>query len=191
MTKTLAVILIDRFADWEHGFLTAPLRDFLGGTVRFYTPDGSPVTSEGGMRAAADGAFDALKPGAYDALAVIGSGLWMKDGAPDIAPIVQAADKAQKLTGFICGATAAAARAGLLNARAHTSNSLQTLTKVAAYAGQAHYTDVPHAVADGHIVTAAGFAPRSFAFRMLEILLPDDAKNLGYYKDELTAEQFA
>lgn len=191
MSKTLAVILIDRFADWEHGFLTAPIRDFFNGTVRFYTPDGSPVASEGGMRAVADGGFDALNPDGYDALAVIGSGLWMKDGAPDIAPIVQAADKAGRLTGFIYGATAAAARAGLLNARAHTSNSLETLTSVPAYNGAAHYQNVPHAVADGHLVTAAGFAPRSFAFRMLEILLPEEAKTLGYYKDELTAERFA
>lgn len=191
MPKTLAVILIDRFADWEHGFLTAPIRDFFNGIVRFYSPDGAPVSSEGGMRAAADGAFADLTPDGYDALAVIGSGVWMSDNAPDIAPIVQAADKAARLTGFICGATAAAARAGLLDARAHTSNSLDTLKANPAYRGEAHYRDVPLAVRDGHIVTAAGYAPRSFAFEMLQALLPDESRNLGFYKQELTAERFA
>lgn len=191
MSTTLAVILIDRFADWEHGFLTAPIRDFFGGTVRFFTPDGAPVSSEGGMRAVADGAFADLGPDAYNALAVIGSAVWMSDAAPDIGPIVRAADAAGRLTGFICGATAAAARAGLLDARAHTSNSRDTLKAVAAYRGEPHYRDVPHAVRDGHIVTAAGFAPRSFAFEMLQALLPGEARNLGYYKQELTAERFA
>jgi putative intracellular protease/amidase len=190
MAPTIAVILIDRFADWEHGFLTAPIRDFFNGTVRFYTPNGGAVTSEGGMRAEADAGFDALNPDIYDALAVIGSGLWMKDGAPDISALAQASDRAGRLTGFICGGTAAAARAGLLDTRAHTSNSLETLTAIPAYSGKAHYQDVPRAVRNGNLVTAAGFAPRSFAFEMLQALLPGETKNLGYYKDELTAERF-
>ena len=190
MTTRLAVILIDKFADWEHGFLTSALRDFFNGEVKFYTPGGVSVTSEGGMRAAADAAITALDSANYEALAVIGSGVWMKDGAPDIAPQVQAADRAGRLLGFICGATAAAARAGLLNGRAHTSNDADTVKKASAYTGAAHYRDVPHAVRDGNLVTAAGYAPRSFAFEMLSALLPGEAKNLGYYKQELTAEKF-
>lgn len=191
MAKRLAVVLIEKFADWEHGFLTAALRDFFGGEVRFYTPGGATVTSEGGMRAAADGALESLAPDAFDALAVIGSGLWMKEGAPDIAPLVQAADEAGRLIGFICGATVAAARAGVLDARAHTSNDADTPKKAAAYQGDAHYRDVKHAVRDGNLITAPGFAPRSFAYEMLSALVPDQEKYLGFFKEELTAETFS
>ena len=190
MTKRLAVILIEKFADWEHGFMTSALRDFFGGEVKFYTPGGTTVTSEGGMRAAADGAIEALTPDAFDALAVIGSGGWMGDAAPDISGIVQTADRAGRLIGFICGATVAAARAGLLDSRPHTSNDADTPKKATAYAGAAHYRDVPRAVRDGNLITAPGFAPRSFAYEMVSALVPDQEKYLGFFKQELTAEKF-
>ncbi|BCW90581.1 putative protease YdeA [Alphaproteobacteria bacterium SO-S41] len=190
MPTRLAVILIEKFADWEHGFLTSALRDFFGAEVRFYTPGGATVTSEGGMRAAADGAVETLTPDAFDGLAVIGSGVWMKDGAPDISALVQSADKAGRLLGFICGGTIAAARAGLLDNRPHTSNDADTPKKSSAYHGASHYRDVPHAVRDSNLITAPGFAPRSFAYEMVAALVPGEKKGLGFFKQELTAEKF-
>lgn len=190
MTKKLAVILIDRFADWEHGHVTAPVRDFFSGEVRFFTPGGGDATSEGGMRARADGALEDLTPAAFDALAVIGSGVWMGDNPPDISALLQAADREGKLIGAICGATLAIARSGLLDDRPHTSNSLKTLQRAPAYRGAAQYRDVPHAVRAGNVITAAGFAPRSFGYEMVAALYPDETTNLGYLKEELTAETF-
>lgn len=191
MPVRLAVILVDRFADWEHGFLTAPVRDFFQGEVRFQTPGGRTVTSEGGMRALADGAIETLTPSDFDALAVIGSSAWFGGDAPDITALVQAADRAGRVVGFICGATLAAARAGLLDARAHTSNDAATLSKAATYRGAAHYCDVRRAVRDGNLISAPGFAPRSFAYEMVAALYPAESTNLGYLKAELTAEDFA
>lgn len=191
MSKRLAVILIDRFADWEHGYATSVLQDYLGGEVRFYTPGAREVASEAGMRPRADGALEALTPQAFDGLAVIGSSGWFRDDAPDIGSLLRESVDAGRTVGLICGATLAGARAGLFDARPHTSNDLATLQKVPAYRGAAQYRDVPHAVRDGHLVSAAGFAPRSFAFELLTDLCPDKATELGFFRKELTAERFA
>jgi putative intracellular protease/amidase len=190
MPKRLAVVLIDRFADWEHGFLTSATRDFFGGEVRFYTPGGETVTSEGGMRPLADGAIASLDVKDFDALAVIGSSQWDKDGAPDVSALLGAADRAGRVLGFICKGTLAAARAGLLDARAHTSNSLETLRAAPAYRGEAHYQRVPHAVRAGHVITAAGTSPRTFAFEVASALFPEQTRELGWMRAELGAERF-
>jgi putative intracellular protease/amidase len=187
----LAVLLIEGFADWEHGHLTAPVREFFGGRVTFHTPGGGLVTSIGGMRVDTDEPAEALTAGACDALAVIGSAGWFGDGAPDLAALYRAVDAAGKPLGFICGATLAAAKAGLLDARPHTSNSLDTLQKAPAYAGAAHYQDVPRAVRSGHLVTAAGECARSFALEMAQLMFAGRDEQLGWMRYELTREVIA
>jgi putative intracellular protease/amidase len=190
MTKRLAVILIDRFADWEHGFLTAATQDFFGGRARFYTPRGLDVTSEGGMRPRPDGAIESLGVDDFDGLALIGSSQWDADTAPDVGALLRDADRAKRILGLICKGTLAGARAGLLDARPHTSNSLETLQKSPAYRGASSYQAVPHAVRAGHLITAAGTSPRSFAFDMASALFPDNTKELGWMRAELGAERF-
>jgi putative intracellular protease/amidase len=190
MSKRLAVVLIDRFADWEHGFLTAATQDFFGGIVRFYSPGGGEVASEGGMRPRADGAIESLCVEDFDGLAVIGSSRWDATDAPDIGALLRDADRVGRIVGLICKGTLAGARAGLLDARPHTSNSLETLQASPAYRGASHYQGVPHAVRAGHIVTAAGTSPRSFAFEMATALFPDRTKELGWMREELAAERF-
>ena len=190
MSRHLAVLLIDRFADWEHGFLTAATQDFFGGRVRFYTPGAATMTSEGGMRPATDGAIESLRVGDFDGVAVIGSSQWDADAAPDISALLREADRAERVVGMICKGTLAGGRAGLLDGRPHTSNSLETLQKSPAYRGAPHYQTVPHAVRAGHVITAAGTAPRSFAFEMASALFPDRTKELGWMRAELGAERF-
>ena len=60
MEKEIVFVLLDDFADWEAAFLAPALR---AGTmpgrpasygVKYMTPDGRPVRSIGGLRAAAD-----------------------------------------------------------------------------------------------------------------------------------------
>ena len=191
MSKKFAVILIDQFADWEHGILTSTLRDWLKGEVTFHTPGGAEVTSEGGMRAASDGSIDDLKPADFDALAVIGSGKWSKPGAPDISDMLISADKSHKLLGFICQGTLAAARAGLLDTRPHTSNDGDTPKMVPTYQGAAHYLDTPRAVRSDNIVTASGLAPVTFAIEMLAALYPDKEKELATFRADLAREHMA
>lgn len=187
----LAVLLIDSFADWEHGHLTAPVREFFDGRVTFHTPGGGVVTSVGGMQVVTDEPAETLAAGGFDALAVIGSARWFEEGAPDLSALYRAVDAAEKPLGFICGATLAAARAGLLNERPHTSNNADTLTKTPAYTGAALYQDVPRAVRSGHLVTAAGECARSFALEMAQLMFAGKDEQLGWMRWELTREVIA
>ena len=47
------------------------------------------------------------------------------------------------------------------------------------YAGAEHYQDVPHAVADGRLVSAPGSAPGTFAVEFLQALYPERAAQLA------------
>ena len=70
----------------------------------------------------------------------------------------------------ICGATIAAARAGLLDDRAHTSNERDYLvTHAPEYRGGRHYVDTL-AVRDRGVITASGAAPIEFAREIFEEL---------------------
>lgn len=184
MAKRLAVVLIDKFADWEHGYLTSTVRDYLGGTVTFHTPKGADMVSEGGMIAKAHGRIEDLSPADFDALAVIGSSVWSSEDAPDLARVVTAADKSNKVIGFICQGTLAAARAGLLDERPHTSNDADTPKMVATYQGALHYVETPRAVRDGNLVTAAGSSPVTFAVEMLIALYPEQEKDIRMLEAE-------
>ena len=68
--------------------------------------------------------------------------------------LLHRANEAGKVIGAICDGTVAAARTGLLDNVAHTSNGAGYLDETG-YKGKSHYRDVPHAVADKRIVTAA------------------------------------
>ena len=84
-TKTLGVLLIEGFADWEYPLLTASAREWFGIDVGFLTPGAAPVTSIAGLRFADGDAFEKATAGTFDALAVIGSDNWTGNDAPDIA----------------------------------------------------------------------------------------------------------
>lgn len=191
MGKHLAFILIDDFADWEHARLSAAIRSYFAGQVSFHTPGGQAVTSMGGMKFAADHAIEDLRPEDYDALAVIGSAGWIEAGAPDISAVLRAADEAGKVVGAICAGTLAAARAGLMDHRRHTSNEPGFLeAKASGYGGGALYVDTPSAVRDGTLVTAGGMAPVTFATEMLSALYPGRADALLSFRD-MCGREFA
>lgn len=114
-------------------------------------------------------AVEDIDVAAIDALVVNGGTAWRKDDAPDIGSVLVAAHGAGKTVAGICDATLALARAGLLDAVAHTSNSTDNLTPTG-YKGMAHYRDQPSAVVAGKIVTAPGTAPVSFMGGVLETL---------------------
>lgn len=53
--KTLAVVILDKFADWEPALLTAGLQSIIGGyTVRWASVDREVKTSMGGLRVEPD-----------------------------------------------------------------------------------------------------------------------------------------
>lgn len=177
------------WADWESGFVLAALRDEFGFDVRIATPGGAEATSIGGVRAAADLAFDAVDPGEADLLLVIGSARWIEAEDPAVTALLRRADAAGLVIGAICAGTLAAARAGLLDDRPHTSNSLAFLqARAPAYGGAALYRDQPRAVTGGRLVTAAGSAPATFAVAVLRLVVPDQQADIAAYAAMLGAE---
>jgi putative intracellular protease/amidase len=170
----IAFVLIDPFADWEPALLAANAKSELGDEVRWLTPGGREVRSMGGLTVKADGAYESFEPAHADALLFIGSPEWEATEDPGFAAAARRAAEAGLVVGGICGATLVLARAGLLDDRAHTSNSLKFLqTWGGAYRGSAHYRDTARAVSDRKVVSSSGLAPVSFASEVLKLLHPE------------------
>ena len=93
MEKEIVFVLLDDFADWEAAFLAPALRaGTLPGRpasygVKYMTPDGRPVRSIGGLRAAADCDASAL-PEACAGLILVGGMQWQSEAAQRIVPLV-------------------------------------------------------------------------------------------------------
>jgi putative intracellular protease/amidase len=137
------------------------------------------VTSSGGLKVTPNMAVADIDVSSVDALVVNGGTAWSQPDAPDIGAVLIAARDAGKTVAGICDATLAMAKAGVLDAVPHTSNSADNLPRTG-YNGAAHYQDQPAAVVAGRIVTAPGTAPVSFMAGVLETLGLRDA-NLDYY----------
>ena len=155
MEKEIVFVLLDDFADWEAAFLAPALR---AGTmpgrpasygVKYMTPDGRPVRSIGGLRAAADCDASALPLGG-EALA---RGI---------------------VVGAICNAVSFMAAHGFLNGVRHTGNTLGMLQKWggANYTGEELYEE-RQAVRDGNVVTANGTGQLEFTRECLLALSAD------------------
>jgi putative intracellular protease/amidase len=187
--KRCIALLHHGWADWEAGFVLAALREDFGFTVRIATPGGVEVTSIGGIRAAADMAFAEVLPEDLDLLLVIGSERWMTDDNPEVVDLLRQANAADGAIGAICAGTLTVARAGLLDDRAHTSNSPDFLKANAeGYAGAALYVDSPRAVSAGGVVTAAGSAPGSFSVAVFRRVAPGQAALIDGYERMLAME---
>lgn len=188
MTKRCTALFHHGWADWEAGFVLAALREYFGFEVRIATPEAATVTSIGGVRAAADLAFAEVAPDDLDLLLVIGSDSWAEDANPEVVDLLKRANAADKPIGAICAGTLAAARAGLLESRAHTSNSLAFLRQAAGYGGADRYVETPRAVSDAGVVTAPGSAPGSFSVEVLRLVVPDQGEAIDGYAKMLAAE---
>jgi len=110
------------WADWEAGPVLAMLREQCGAEVTVVTPAGGPVTSIGGLRAAADGVFGAVRATDANVFLAIGSDEWPGFHDEAFFGLMRAILESGAVLGVICAATVAAARAGLFGGRPHTSN---------------------------------------------------------------------
>lgn len=179
-TKKLGVLFIPRFADWEYGLLAASAVEWFGARAFSLTPDGQPVASTAGFRLMSDRTADSGENEDLDAVAVIGSDQWSATDAPDVAPLLRSVAQRGGVVGGICAGTLALARAGLFEGRAHTSNGRDWIARhLPSYAGAEGYRDVPHAVADGGVVSAPGSAPGTFAIEFLTLLFPERRGEMG------------
>ncbi|MEJ6783436.1 DJ-1/PfpI family protein [Aminobacter sp. Piv2-1] len=179
-TRTIGLLFIEGYADWEYGLLAASAVEWFGLRTVSLSPHASPLTSIGGVKLVADRSADPAYNGDLDAIAVIGSDGWAAEDAPDVAPLLRAVAERGGVVAGICGGTLALARAGLFEGVSHTSNGRDwILGHEPGYAGASGYRDVPHAVADGRIVSAPGSAPGTFAIAVLEALLPENKEQFG------------
>lgn len=179
MEKEIVFVLLDDFADWEAAFLAPALR---AGTmpgrpasygVKYMTPDGRPVRSIGGLRAAADCDASAL-PEACAGLILVGGMQWQSEAAQRIVPLVGEALARGIVVGAICNAASFLAAHGFLNSIRHTGNTVEMLKKWsgANYTGEALY-ERRQAVRDGNVVTANGTGQLEFTRECLLALAAD------------------
>lgn len=189
--KTIGLVFIEGYADWEFGLLSASAGEWFVGRVVALSPDAKPVRSIGKLMLTPERKADPEGNGDLDAVAVIGSDGWASTDAPDVGLLLTAVAARGGVVGGICAGTLALARAGLFAKAAHTSNDRDWIANlVPDYQGKEHYRDVPHAVADGRIVTAPGSAPGTFATEFLLALHPDQAEQVAGMK-AMFAKEYA
>ena len=174
--KTIGVVFVDRFADWEFGLLSASAVGWFGARTVAITPNGEPVRSMSGFQLNPLRSANTNENADLDAVAVIGSDLWSSCDAPDVSALLTEVANRGGVVGGICGATLALAKAGLFEGASHTSNSRDFVARaVPDYAGGYNYVDIPGAIADQGVVSAPGSAPGTFAVEFLAALYPEQA----------------
>ncbi|MGX7875338.1 DJ-1/PfpI family protein [Mesorhizobium sp. ORM6] len=178
--KTIGFLFIEGFAGWEYGLLAASAVEWFGARAVSLTPEGKPVTGISGFRLTPDRSAEASENTDLDAVAVIGSEQWFGKAPPDAAGLLNAVASRGGVIGGICAGTLALARAGMFEEARHTSNGRDWINShEAGYAGDLNYQDVPHAVADGKVVSAPGSAPGTFALAFLKTLYPEKSSDLA------------
>jgi len=178
--KTIGFLFIEGFADWEYGLLAASAVEWFSARTVSLTPDGKPVTGISGFRLTPDRSAEIGENADLDAIAVIGSDQWAGMAPPDAGELLTAVASRGGVVGGICAGTLALARVGLFGNARHTSNGRDWINShEAGYAGDGNYQDVPHAVADGKVVSAPGSAPGTFALAFLKTLYPERGTDLA------------
>jgi putative intracellular protease/amidase len=185
-TKSVHVLVFPGFADWEPAFALAELKRSGNRSVVTVGFDLQPVTSMGGLTVVPDCTLEDIQPSQSEILILPGGDLWEGDyPRSGLNKVLRDFNAAGVPIAAICGGTLAAAHAGLLNDRRHTSNMPGYISEhVSDYTGASLYQSVP-AVTDRSVITASGLAPVEFAreiFRQLEIFNAED--------DELWFEMF-
>ena len=187
--KTIGFVFIEGFADWEFGFLSGAAPEWFGAKAVALTPGRAPVVSIGGFELAGQRSLAPEESTDLDAVAVIGSDGWASDNHPDVAPLLISVAERGGAVGGICAGTLTLARAGLFRDSSHTSNgSSWILEHVPDYAGAERYCDVPHAVADGRIVSAPGSAPGTFAVAFFDVLYPEQKERIAQMRTIFASE---
>lgn len=169
--------VFDTMADWEIGYLAAELnsgRYFKRGLapLKIVTVglNKTPVTTMGGLTLLPDIEISACNMEDAVALILPGGETWLESVHEPVLSLAEQFLEKGIFVAAICGATMGLAKAGLLDARRHTSNDLDYLQMVCpAYAGAAHYA-YESAVTDGNLITAAGVAPLEFTLQVLRVL---------------------
>jgi putative intracellular protease/amidase len=170
--RTAHLGLYEGFAEMEVGHLLAELHTgrFTGAGLDLVAVAESlePVRSMGGVTTVPDALLAELEPAGSDLLILPGAEMWDAGGGEAFAAAAGRFLDAGIPVAAICGATAGLARAGLLDTRKHTSNSVEYLA-MTGYGGGDRYVD-ERAVVDGDLISAGPQSPVQFARATLERL---------------------
>lgn len=183
---TIYVYILDTFADWELGYVTAELnsgrffkKDAQSISVKTVGCSKEPIRSMGGMTIVPDCLIDDIIMREDSVLLLPGADTWSE---PKHGAIIEKASELLSLgaaVGAICGATVALANAGLLDNRPHTSNGPGFLEMfVPSYKGQEFYVDQP-STADNNLITASSTGSLLWAkqiIQQLDVFQPDTLK---------------
>lgn len=174
---TIYVYVLDTLADWELGYALAELnsrrffkRDAPQLAIKTVSYSKKPISTMGGVEITPDCLVDDVVASKTSTLLLPGANTW---NDPHHAAIVEKAGEllsAGATVCAICGATAALADFGLLDARPHTSNGPGFLTMVSpGYKGSALYRDEP-SVSDGGLITASSTGALLWTKHIIECL---------------------
>ncbi|MCP4460905.1 MAG: thiamine biosynthesis protein ThiJ [Cytophagales bacterium] len=188
-------LLFNGYADWEIGNVLPELRRFGKLDIVTVGFTDNPVISMGGLRVSPDLVLSQID--IQDILIFLIPGGEMWEGDYPIAEIEDFLRRLEKIgipIGAICAATTVLARAGILQNRKHTSNSLNYISsKVPNYSAHAYYTN-SLSTCDKHVITASGLGYVEFAmdiFNELQVMTPEmgevwfNAMKNGQYPDNI------
>nr|WP_321356989.1 type 1 glutamine amidotransferase family protein [uncultured Draconibacterium sp.] len=161
--KKVCVFLFDGFSDWEISYLTPEINKSEQFSLVYFSKDGNPVKSMGGLEVKPNLSLTELILEEIDLLVLPGGIAWEKREITIIDNLVKELVENKKSIAAICGATFYLGQLGILNNLNHTSNDLGYLKAVVPeYNGEEKYQN-KLAVADKNIITANGIAPIEFA----------------------------
>ena len=166
--KKIIVFLFNGFSDWEIAYLSPEIRKSEEFDLIYFSIDGSPVTSMGGLRVLPEVSLSGIDANDVYMMILPGGTAWEKGENTEIVPLTKTLFGERKTIAAICAATTFLAEQGFLNELKHTSNDLDYLKMVAPhYTGEKKYIN-SLAVTNGHVITAKGIAPIEFAREIFE-----------------------
>lgn len=182
MTKKVLVFLFEGFSDWEIAYVTPEISKSQDFGLLFFTIDGKPVKSMGGMQVLPDASLQNINYNDATLLILPGGTAWEKGKNSEAERLCRKMHEQEKYVAAICAAGTFLARLGMLDNIRHTSNDLGYLKSVAPeYRGDKLYQD-SLAVTDHNIITAKGIAPIEFACEIF--------KAIGLYQEDKIEKWF-
>jgi putative intracellular protease/amidase len=171
------IFLFDGFSDWEISYLAPELKKSDKINLKYFTIDGSEITSVGGLKITPDLSIQELNLDNTSVLVLPGGSAWEEKSIKGIDGLVEKLHSKNQTIAAICSATTYLGQKGYLDNVKHTSNALEYLKYIAPdYKGEKEYqSDL--AVTDKNIITANGFSPIEFAreiFKKTEIKSEED-----------------
>ena len=201
MMKTVLMVLLEQYADWEAAYVSTAIHMLGQGdfAVKTVSLSEEAITSIGGIQTVPDYSVETA-PKSYEALLLIGGMRWREESALGVLPLVEHCLQNGTLLAAICDAAGFLSSVGLLDKVRHTGNGLSNLQgwKGTRYRGAANY-QAKQAVRDENIITANISATLEFtreillALRIAEDNVIEDSYSLhklGYYNTS-SHNQFA